>query len=53
MKLRRRSVAMTLRVSPRERPVTRSRMFPLGSTTEYWLFGTQAAKPGAGSSSTV
>ena len=53
MKLRRRNVASTLRVLPRERPVTRRRMFPFGSTIEYWLPGTHWAKPGAGSISTV
>jgi hypothetical protein len=53
MKLRRRSVTMMLRVSARERPVTRRRMLPVGSIIEYWLLATHAEYPGAGSSSTV
>jgi hypothetical protein len=53
MKLRRRSVTMMLRVSPRDRPLTRRRMLPVGSTIEYWSLTTHCEYPGAGSSSTV
>jgi hypothetical protein len=53
MKLRRRRVAITLRYSPRERPVARMRMLPNGSTMEYWSAVSQLGLPGAGRSSSV
>lgn len=53
MKFLRRSVAITVRYSPRERPVTRIRMFPKGSTIEYWSGMLHFGLPGAGISSTV